>query len=100
MARDVVISVLTPDREGLIAGVTQAIYSAGGNIRAMSQTVLQGYFTIIVIATLPDACTPAQLQEAIEATGRAGELLFWSALVPRPFPQPHHCPRVIVLSSQ
>lgn len=86
MAQDVVISVLTPDRVGLIAGVTQAIYNAGGNIRAMSQTVLQGYFTIIVIATLPDACTPGQLQQAIEATGRAGEL---SVLVrPRTAPVP------------
>jgi len=74
MAHDVVISVLTPDRVGLIAGVTHAVYTAGGNIRAISQTVLQGYFTIILTATLPDDCAPDHLQHAIEATGRAGEL--------------------------
>lgn len=74
MAQEFVISVLTPDRVGLIAGVTHAVYAAGGNIRAISQTVLQGYFTIILTATLPDECAPAQLQRAIEATGRAGEL--------------------------
>ncbi|MCX7846607.1 MAG: ACT domain-containing protein [bacterium] len=74
MSQEVVISVLTPDRVGLIAGVTQAIYAAGGNICAISQTVLQGYFTIILIAAVPDECTPEQLQKAVEASGRAGEL--------------------------
>jgi glycine cleavage system transcriptional repressor len=74
MANEMVISVLTPDRVGLIAGVTRAIFAAQGNISAISETVLQGYFTIIATATLPDACTPEQLQRAIEATGRAGEL--------------------------
>jgi len=83
MAHDVVISVLTPDRVGLIAGVTHAVYAAGGNIRAISQTVLQGYFTIILTATLPDDCVAERLQQAIEATGRAGEL---SVLVRRRLP--------------
>ncbi len=74
MAQEFVISVLTPDRVGLIAGMTQAVCEAGGNIVALSETVLQGYFSVIATAALPDACTPEHLQRAIEATGRAGEL--------------------------
>ncbi|HEO69757.1 MAG TPA: ACT domain-containing protein, partial [Candidatus Hydrogenedentes bacterium] len=48
-----VISVLARDHVGIIADVTGALFEHGGNIEALSQTVVGEWFTMIVRAAFP-----------------------------------------------
>jgi glycine cleavage system transcriptional repressor len=44
-----VLNVMADDRPGIVAAVSKAVVEAGGNIDACSQTVLEGYFTLIMV---------------------------------------------------
>jgi predicted amino acid-binding ACT domain protein len=74
MARDFVISVMSRDRVGIVAGVTRAILDLQGNVEALSQTVLRGYFTIILTASFSEETRAERVQAAIEKSGSPGEL--------------------------
>lgn len=68
-----VISVLAPDRIGIIKRITSAITDLGGDIDGMSQTVIHGYFTVILTAKFAGAFTKDQIQEAILNNFEPGE---------------------------
>jgi glycine cleavage system transcriptional repressor len=48
-----VLNVMAEDRPGIVAAVSRRVSDAGGNIDACSQTVLAGYFTLIMIVSFP-----------------------------------------------
>jgi len=50
MGKQLVISVMSKDRPGIIADVTTVIYDLGGDLADLNQTVLGGYFTMLLIA--------------------------------------------------
>ena len=60
-----VISVMARDRVGIIADVTGAIKSLEGNLADMSQTVLRGYFTMILIVSFRKEVTTEDLTRAL-----------------------------------
>jgi len=66
-----VLNVMSDDHPGIVAAVTQAVEALGGNIDACSQTVLGGFFTLIIIVSLPEACEPDDLAQRV----RGGETL-------------------------
>lgn len=72
------LAVHTPDRRGIIAGMTGVLEAAGANLLELSQTVVRDYFTIVVIVTLPEDCNSdeltAQIKQAL-AEGAAVMLL-------------------------
>ncbi len=74
MSTQYVISVMAQDRVGIIADVTTTLQSLEGNLADMSQTVLRGYFTMILIASFPDRVTPQDIRTALRAA--AGESTF------------------------
>jgi glycine cleavage system transcriptional repressor len=53
MHNNMFISVTTKDKTGIIANVTKSIEHIGGDLTDLSQTVLNGYFTMILSATFP-----------------------------------------------
>ncbi|NLG15570.1 MAG: hypothetical protein GX561_15375 [Lentisphaerae bacterium] len=55
------------DRVGIIADVTSAIKQLGGNLEDMSQTVMRGYFTMLLLAAFPDGTDEATLRSALSA---------------------------------
>jgi glycine cleavage system transcriptional repressor len=61
-----VLNVMSDDHPGIVAAVTGAVESLGGNIDACSQTVLGGYFTLIMIVSLPEPIEPEQLVERVQ----------------------------------
>ncbi len=63
-----VVNVLSDDHPGIVAAVTNAVESLGGNIDSCSQTVLGGYFTLIMIVSLPDPLSPDELADHIRGT--------------------------------
>ena len=66
-----VISVLAPDRRGIIADVSDAIYRLGGNLEATSQTIMQGWFTMLLSVRFPASVNRARLERAL---GRIGDV--------------------------
>lgn len=67
MSTEMVISVMSKDRTGIVADVTGAIYELGGDLADLNQSTLGGYLTMILFATFDADITPKQLTEKIQA---------------------------------
>jgi len=67
-----VLSVMSDDHPGIVAGVSSVVYRLGGNIVSCSQTVLDGYFTFITIIDLPDTKDPDELAREIRLSPELG----------------------------
>jgi predicted amino acid-binding ACT domain protein len=79
------ISLMAEDRPGIVAAVSGSILDLQGNIIAISQTVVNGYFTIILVTEFPESVSPELLQQKLIDSGRAGE---YSVMV-RNYVEPH-----------
>ncbi len=66
-----VLDVLSDDHPGIVAAVCNTVETMGGNIDSASQTVLGGYFTLIMIVSFPVEVDCERLVETI-SNGRAG----------------------------
>jgi glycine cleavage system transcriptional repressor len=64
-----VLNVMSDDHPGIVAAVTGAVESLAGNIDACSQTVLGGYFTLIMIVSTPQAIDADRLAECVQKAG-------------------------------
>lgn len=64
-----VVTVTAKDRPGIIAAITRAMAGLGGSVDELSQTVMRGYFTILLSARFPSGVTPETLKGAIEREG-------------------------------
>lgn len=65
-----VITVLGKDRVGIIAGITAALAEISVNILDISQTILQDYFTMIMLVEPPaDGLGLPELSERLERVG-------------------------------
>jgi glycine cleavage system transcriptional repressor len=60
-----VLDVMAEDHPGIVASVSRAVESLGGNIDSCSQTVLSGYFTLIMIVSLPEQIPPDELARRV-----------------------------------
>lgn len=68
-----IVTVMASDRAGIVRDVSAGLAELQGNITHASQTVLRGYFTLILSAQLPDSCTPLMVRQSIERHGQVGE---------------------------
>lgn len=59
------VSVLIPDRVGILRDIASAVAELGGNIFGISQTVVAGNFTVALAAEFPAAVPPERVREAI-----------------------------------
>jgi predicted amino acid-binding ACT domain protein len=60
-----VISIISRDRIGIIYDVTQAISELEGNIADVRQSVLCGYFTMILLASFPPEVTQRSIERKL-----------------------------------
>ena len=60
-----VINVMAEDHPGIVSSVSSVIESLSGNIDGCSQTVLGGYFTLIMLVSLPEAVESNVLSDKI-----------------------------------
>lgn len=70
-----VLNVMSDDHPGIVAAVTGVVESLGGNIDACSQTVLGGYFTLIMIVSLPQSIESEKLVELVRQSEASGSSL-------------------------
>lgn len=76
-----VISVLIADRVGILRDVTSALTDLGANIDGISQTVVRGYFTVILTASFAAPISADAVESAIAGNFRKGE----ASIVVRPY---------------
>lgn len=67
MSTPYIITVMSHDRVGIVADVTHAVRAMQGNLEDMSQTVIRGYFTMILLAQFPDGTDVDALRAAFQA---------------------------------
>ena len=65
-----VISVLGLDRKGIIARVSSVLYNNDANILDISQTIVSGYFTMVLVADISSQeCVFDVLSDELTALG-------------------------------
>ncbi len=69
-----IVTVTAADRVGIVQSVTGTIRDLDGNILELSQTVMWGYFTIIVAVEFAKPQDPDALGLAISEGGKAFEM--------------------------
>jgi predicted amino acid-binding ACT domain protein len=62
-----VLDVMSDDHPGIVAAVGHALSERDGNIDAVSQTVLEGYFTLIMVVSFPTEIDPDELASLVGA---------------------------------
>ncbi|MGB4598450.1 MAG: ACT domain-containing protein [Trichlorobacter sp.] len=63
------VSVVGPDRPGIVAGITEALYRLGCNIADSSCAMLASEFAMILIVSHPKPFTKAQLLDELKPAG-------------------------------
>ena len=65
-----IVSVIGTDKRGIIAKVTTALWELNANVEDISQTVMQSYFTMIMLVDLSEATVGfACIKEKLNALG-------------------------------
>ncbi len=64
-----IVTVTAADQVGIVHAVTGTVTQWGGNVLELSQTVLRGYFTIILAVEFPEAIDPEALTKAVVEQG-------------------------------
>jgi glycine cleavage system transcriptional repressor len=72
--KDYILTVMAQDRVGIVRDVASALTGLGGNITHVSQTVMCGYFTLIISVQMPAQRSLLEIRQAIERKGDVGEL--------------------------
>ena len=65
------ITVLGKDKVGIIAGVSALLKEKNVNIEDISQTILGGYFTMIMAVSLPKSSNFEDIKTALDNLGGA-----------------------------
>lgn len=86
--KDYIVTVMAQDRVGIVRDVSSALSMLDGNITHLSQTVMRGYFTLIISVEMPDDKTQLEIKQAVEQKGRLGEL----EVNVRPYVEAEVCP--------
>ena len=66
MAKNFIVSIFTKDRVGIIADVTNAVLALDGDLGDLNQAVLNGYFTMILIAEFSVDIENSEFEKKIE----------------------------------
>jgi len=94
-----VLDVMSDDHPGIVAAVSNAVEALGGNIDACSQTVLGGYFTLIMIVSVPEAADAERLADQVRGaeTGGSGfQVLARPAMPPERLAPQHESDRFVI----
>ena len=65
MNKQIIVSVMSKDRPGIIADVTGAIFELKGDLADLNQSILFGYLTMILVANFENEVSPEDISEKI-----------------------------------
>ena len=66
-----IVTVIGKDKSGIIAKVSTALAQNNVNIEDISQSIVQGYFTMIMLCNVKES--PLSLKEIIAVLNKVGE---------------------------
>lgn len=69
-----IVTVTAADRVGIVYSVAGTLRDQGGSILELSQTVMRGYFTIILAVEFAEPRSTRELAEAVTERGRRFDL--------------------------
>ena len=70
-----IVTVVGKDRVGIIAGICNELARFNVNVLDISQTVMQGYFTMMMVTDVSEATLPVgQLAVEMENVGKTMDL--------------------------
>jgi predicted amino acid-binding ACT domain protein len=69
-----IVTVTAADRVGIVYSVAGTLHDEGGNILELSQTVMRGYFTIILAVEFEGRKDPRKLAAALSERGKRFDL--------------------------
>jgi len=75
-----VISIMSRDRVGIIHEVSKVLSELGGNIADVRQSVLCGYFTMILLSSFPSGVTKRAIQRKLAEVDANSETVIESAV--------------------
>lgn len=61
----VAVTVVGPDRPGIVAAIAKALFEAGCNLEDATSTVLRGHFAIVLIVALPDGVDADEIEQRL-----------------------------------
>jgi len=64
-----VLNVVSNDHPGIVAAVSSAVHHIGGNIESCSQTVLDGYFTFILVVSFSEKMDADEISALVKQHG-------------------------------
>jgi predicted amino acid-binding ACT domain protein len=67
------VTVTAADRVGIVESVTGTVHRLGGNVLELSQTVMRGFFTILLAVAFDRGSDPDELARTIAEDGRRFE---------------------------
>jgi len=71
----IIITVVGHDRVGIIAGISVILADARINILDINQTILQGFFTMVMVADITDSTKDiGQLRDILNLKGQKLEI--------------------------
>ena len=70
-ATRVVVTAYGQDRPGVLAAITAELSASGANVLDVSQKVLQGYFTVVLVADLAAGTDLGAVRQTLTARGEA-----------------------------
>ena len=65
----VVVTAYGHDQPGVLAAITAELSAAGANVLDVSQKVLQGYFTVVLVADFPSNTDLGAARDALQRRG-------------------------------
>ena len=77
-----VISIMSRDRVGIVYEISKAISELDGNIADIRQSVLCGYFTMILLASFPDAVNQRAIERKLAEVDANSETAIDAAVKP------------------
>lgn len=81
LQEEFVISIMSRDRVGIVHEISQAISSMGGNIADIRQSVLCGYFTMILLASFPSGVSQRDIQRKLAEVDARSETALSAVVV-------------------
>ncbi len=70
----IILTVLGKDRPGIVADVTEVLYKTGCNIEDSSMTILEGEFAMLLVVSLADKMSEADLKKKYAALTERSDL--------------------------
>lgn len=63
-----IVTVLTPDRVGVLRDVTKVVAGLRGNIDGFRQSIVSGLYSLVLTVTFPDSPDPGELDRQLRAS--------------------------------